>query len=418
MYQKINEDSEIFDFLQEATLDGIWYWDLEDLEHEWMSPKFWKTFGYDPKEKKHAASEWQSLVHKKDLSLVKDNFNRHLKDPKHPFDQVIRYRHRNGTTIWVRCRGFAIRDNDGKPIRMLGAHMNVTKLMKSQHEMNRLKNEYEKVFNGTQDALFLIKVKDKRQFQFIRNNQSHQKITGISQSMIAGKTPYELLGREAGEAVVDHYQNCVDKETTVTYEESLELPSGKRLWNTTLTPIFSDNKVTHIVGSAVDITEQRALENELVRRANYDALTGLANRDFLTNKIEECTQNLNKKFVFLFIDLDGFKEINDSYGHAIGDQVLKEVANRLKHSIDTDDFVARLGGDEFVIIKCDLYNLDAIDGFKESILKTLTKPIYHEGKTLHINASIGFSRFPQDGLDYDQLAHHADRAMYVMKEKQ
>ena len=127
LYALVQRGSFIFDFIQEGSLDGVWYWDLQKPEHEWMSPRFWETLGYDPREKKHLASEWQQLIDPDDLKTAIQNFEEHCKDPNHPYDQIVRYRHRNGSIVWVRCRGLAIRDAEGKPIRMLGAHTDITK---------------------------------------------------------------------------------------------------------------------------------------------------------------------------------------------------------------------------------------------------------------------------------------------------
>ena len=126
LYDLIKTDSSIFEFFEKGSLDGIWYWDLEKPENEWMSPQFWTTLGYDPCGKKHLASEWQDLIHPDDLRIALENFNAHCSNPNHPYDQVVRYRHKNGSTVWVRCRGIAIRDENGKPIRMLGAHNELT----------------------------------------------------------------------------------------------------------------------------------------------------------------------------------------------------------------------------------------------------------------------------------------------------
>lgn len=131
LYELIQHDSSVFDFLQEATLDGIWYWDLVHPEHEWMSPEFWLQLGYSPAEKQHLASEWQDLIHPDDLVEAKKNLERHLANPAHPFDLIVRYTKKNGLTAWVRCRGLAIRDQYDQPIRMLGAHIDVTKLMET-----------------------------------------------------------------------------------------------------------------------------------------------------------------------------------------------------------------------------------------------------------------------------------------------
>lgn len=129
LYELIQDDPVVFDFLQKAMQDGIWYWDLINPEHEWMSPEFWRVLGYAPQQKQHLASEWQELIHPDDLELAKINLEKHLANPAHPYDQVVRYTKKQGQTVWVRCRGLAIRDQFDQPIRMLGAHMDVTQFM-------------------------------------------------------------------------------------------------------------------------------------------------------------------------------------------------------------------------------------------------------------------------------------------------
>ena len=128
LYALIRRDSSIFEFLQQYSLDGLWYWDLETPENEWLSPEFWELLGYDPAEKKHLASEWQNLIHPEDLKDALRNVEAHCKDPSHLYDQVVRYRHKDGSTVWVRCRGVAIRNRSGSPVRLLGAHNDLTQL--------------------------------------------------------------------------------------------------------------------------------------------------------------------------------------------------------------------------------------------------------------------------------------------------
>ncbi|MBU1369897.1 MAG: PAS domain-containing protein, partial [Bacteroidetes bacterium] len=122
LYGLIKTDESIFDFIQESALDGLWYWDLEKPENEWMNAKFWTVLGYDPDEMPHKSNAWQSIINQDDLKLASDNLTQHWENPEHPYDQVVRYTHKNGSMVWIRCRGMAIRDKNGKPIRMLGAH--------------------------------------------------------------------------------------------------------------------------------------------------------------------------------------------------------------------------------------------------------------------------------------------------------
>lgn len=132
LYDLVKREDTIFEFLQLGSLDGLWYWDLENPENEWMSPEFWRLFGIDPATREHRAEEWQDLIHPDDLALALDNFNKHLADPDHPYDQIVRYRHAEGHMVTVRCRGLAIRDETGKPVRMLGAHNDLTQLRASE----------------------------------------------------------------------------------------------------------------------------------------------------------------------------------------------------------------------------------------------------------------------------------------------
>lgn len=147
LYSRLKSSDDIFEFLISGSLDGVWYWNIDNPIDEWMSPKFWEILGYDPKEKKHLSSEWQDLINQDDLKVALNNFKSHCEDPNVPYDQIVRYKHKNGSTVWVRCRGIAIRDERGKAIRMLGAHNDVTSLknaeFKSYHdELTSLYNRH------------------------------------------------------------------------------------------------------------------------------------------------------------------------------------------------------------------------------------------------------------------------------------
>jgi PAS domain S-box-containing protein len=157
LYELIQKDRSIFEFLQQGSLDGIWYWDIENPESEWMSPRFWELLGFDYKKMKSLASEWQDLIHPDDLQVALTNFTKHCQDPNHPYDQVVRYRHKDGSTVWVRCRGIAIRDNTGKPIRMLGAHTDLTQLKHTEEQLKQKTIELEETNKNLRDALNQIK---------------------------------------------------------------------------------------------------------------------------------------------------------------------------------------------------------------------------------------------------------------------
>lgn len=132
----IKTDDSISQFIEQSCIDGMWYWDLEQPDIEWMSERFWTTLGYDPAEKAHLASEWQEIIHPDDAQLALANAQKHFADPDHPYDQVVRYRHKNGHTVWIRCRGIAIRNSENQPTRMLGAHTDITALKQQEEKLH------------------------------------------------------------------------------------------------------------------------------------------------------------------------------------------------------------------------------------------------------------------------------------------
>jgi len=168
----------------------------------------------------------------------------------------------------------------------------------------------------------------------------------------------------------------------------------------------------------IEIARREAAENKLVFIANHDNVTGLANRTLLDQELasaKKLHQKANTKFAILFIDLDGFKVVNDEYGHDVGDQLLKLVADLLKRAIRNTDFVARFGGDEFVIL---LNNLDTIDHGKrlaDTVLKKLSQVTAIDDKPVQISASIGIAMYPDDGTTSEELLKCADLLMYQAK---
>lgn len=147
LYELIKKDMTIFEFIQESSLDGLWYWDLEKPENEWMNAKFWKTLGYDTNEMPHKSDAWKNIINRDDLKVALDNFNKHMENPSHPYDQIVRYTHKDGSTVWIRCRGLIIRNSEGKPLRMIGAHHDITSQKTDEIELKKSKEELEHVKN-------------------------------------------------------------------------------------------------------------------------------------------------------------------------------------------------------------------------------------------------------------------------------
>lgn len=155
-YQKIQKDKLIFDFLETNSLDGIWYWDMENPENEWLSPRFWEVLGYSHKEKKHLVSQWQELIFPEDLEKTIENFNKHYEDSNYPYDQIVRYKHKKGHTVWIRCRGNIIRDEKGKPLRMIGVHNDITIQKINEEKSNSKSNVLKAILDSSLNGIMAL----------------------------------------------------------------------------------------------------------------------------------------------------------------------------------------------------------------------------------------------------------------------
>ncbi|GAA0786664.1 sensor domain-containing protein [Marinobacterium sediminicola] len=185
---------------------------------------------------------------------------------------------------------------------------------------------------------------------------------------------------------------------------------------------FFDNKdrLQGYVSLMSDITTLKQHQRQLERIAHFDGLTGLPNRTLLADRLQQAmvmSQRHHSNIAILFIDLDGFKAINDSFSHAVGDKLLVKVAQRMKQLIRQEDTLARLGGDEFVAVLVDLEQNESSLPVIRRLLETVAEPVRIDGLELKVSASIGVSFYPQhDSLDADQLLRQADQAMYQSKQ--
>ena len=278
LYELIKTDASIFDFIQESSLDGLWYWDLEQPEEEWMNPKFWSVLGYDHRKMPHKASAWKDIIYPEDLKLAMDEITKHFKNPDHPYDQTVRYTHKNGSTVWIRCRGLAIRDKHDKPLRMLGAHQEITELKNKELKNKELKLEQ----NTTQ----------------LRNTQQISKIGSWeldlkTNEVIWTEELYNMYGFDPGLPppvyteqmklfTAESWENLTSsvdttRETGIPYElEELRTirKDGSNGWIWARgEAVFDTNKeIIGLQGVAQDITEKKILELEkeaLIKRLNY-----------------------------------------------------------------------------------------------------------------------------------------------------
>jgi diguanylate cyclase (GGDEF)-like protein/PAS domain S-box-containing protein len=189
-------------------------------------------------------------------------------------------------------------------------------------------------------------------------------------------------------------------------------------WFNIAAVLGSTSTVTHFVGVLTDISERKASQARIEHMAQHDPLTDLPNRMLLADRLQQAiahAQRANRRLAVLFVDLDHFKHINDSLGHATGDRVLIEMSRRLVSNVRASDTVARLSGDEFVVVLPDAGGVEGVVRVVAGITRSIAEPIQIDGHRIRLSSSIGVSLFPKDGQDESALLTNADHAMYHAK---
>ncbi len=252
-------------------------------------------------------------------------------------------------------------------------------------------------------------------------NEAFCVLTGYTKEDVIGKTPIILRsGRHEPFFYTQIDQDLATegswrgeiwnkKKSGEEYAEYLRIDSIRN----------ANGEIENYIGIFSDITEHKKQQEQLHHMANYDPLTNLPNRHLymtLAQQMLGFAKRKGSKAVIAFLDLDGFKLINDNYGHEMGDRILKKVAERLEEQLRQSDTVARMGGDEFVILLSDVIEQMDVQPLLERILKSLKEPFTVNNISMTIGASIGVAFYPDDNEDIDMLIRYADMAMYRSKE--
>ena len=258
-------------------------------------------------------------------------------------------------------------------------------------------------------------------------NPAFERITGYPAAEALGRPMSFLLGRDVDQAGVPEVERALREQREGHAVLRNYRKDGTLFWNEFYAaPVRSESgEVTHFVGVMNDVTEAKQYEEQLSHQANFDSLTGLANRNLLQDRLQQAIVTARREgrtVATVFLDVDHFKLVNDSFGHRVGDELLQKVAGRLKSCVRESDTVARLGGDEFVLVL--QARADGESGSLESditvvmnkLLSNVSMPLWLGNRQLRPTCSIGVSIYPQDGENADTLLRNADAAMYRAKE--
>ena len=392
--------------------DEFWDWNIRDNSLYRLGAN--QLFGQGSLETM-STDEWRNnSVHPDDLPRVQKLLQEHIVGHAEIYDSEHRIRGANGDWVWVRSRGKVVeRDESGSPLRMAGTARDITAIRRAERE-RRVALE---VLRSMSEAVAVIDL----DFAFISVNPSFSRITGYSEEEVTGQNSsmldssqhspdfyrrvrdiLERTGHWAGEM----WQRRKDDEEFLGWIEMSEVRDSLGMRS-------------HFVAVVNDITDKKRAEQELRYLANYDTLTGLPNRALLSERLGRAiirARRQETRVAVLFLDLDRFKDINDSLGHAAGDRLLKAAAARLQSTVSASDTVARLGGDEFTVVLEDVESLVAVERMARDILTAFSTPLEVDDRhDVSITPSLGISLYPDHALVPTDLLKFADTAMYQAK---
>lgn len=253
-------------------------------------------------------------------------------------------------------------------------------------------------------------------------NKRFSEVSGYPKEEIIGKNPRFLKSGQTPYEVYKHMWDTISAGDEWKGEMLNRKKDGSLFWEEALISPIKDSlgKVTHFVAVKRDITEHKQEMDEVWRQANYDVLTNLPNRNLFEDRLENAValaEREGRKLALLFIDLDGFKNVNDTYGHETGDLLLKATAERLQSHLRHSDTAARIGGDEFVIILQDSQSIEAVENVARKILDEVSKELVIQDHKVQVTASVGICVMPRDCTTSNDLLRFSDIAMYGAKQK-
>jgi len=321
--------------------------------------------------------------------------------------------HRNAKGEDIPCEIRLVRLPAQGRVLIRGSLTDITERKRAQAQMRKLSSALE----STADMVMITNSSGIIEYV----NQAFETTTGYSSAEITGKTPRAIKSgkhdrafyKNLWESILggNNYQDVLinrKKDGTLYYEEK------------TITPLKDpEGNITSFVSTGKDISERMRLQERLHYLAHHDELTTLPNRAMFIDRLEQALHHAKRHqraLAVMFLDLDRFKNINDTLGHDLGDALLQDFAQRLCHCLREGDTVARLGGDEFTILLEDMADVSDTTSLAEKILGALSAPFILDSQELFVTTSIGISVYPDDGHDVRTLLKNADTAMYRAKD--
>jgi diguanylate cyclase (GGDEF)-like protein/PAS domain S-box-containing protein len=338
-----------------------------------------------------------------------------IEKPARPLESLWQHVKADGTVIDVSVFSVDLQ-YEGRRARLLAA-VDITKARQAESELRRTREFLDTVIENVPAMLF---VKEPVDHKYMLINRAGEKLLGMTRGELIGKNDFDLLPKEEAEISFARERDVLHAgRTEVLAEEEIRTKdNGVRLVTTRRLPILDEKGAPqYLLGVAEDITERKRAEARIAHLAHHDALTELPNRAAFTAHLARTIEQFAadcENFALMFLDLDRFKEINDIFGHAVGDALLQELARRLQE-VAEGAFLARLGGDEFTFVVESGPQPEAAAALADRLIAATAQEFVLGDHSLRTGLSIGIAVFPNDGADASTLLSNADAALYRAK---
>lgn len=391
---------------------GNWELDIPSNKLTWSDEVF-RIFEIDKSRFEATYETFLSTIHPEERDAINDAYTRSLED-RTPYDITHRLVMPDGRIKYVHERCETFYNSEGKPIRSIGTVQDITERKQAEEKLELASLVY-------QNSSEAILVTDENN-NIVATNQAFTKLTGFDEQEVLGKSPRILSSGRHGNEFYRAMWASLNNTGRWQGELWNRRKNGETYpeWLTIDTIYKEDGSLHRRVALFQDISEKKKAEEELLSHANYDQLTLLPNRRLFNDRLEQEIRKSHRdkcRTALLFIDLDHFKDVNDTLGHDIGDKLLIEAAGRIKSCVRDYDTVARLGGDEFTVILSKLEDTSDVARIAQSIIDNLSQPFHLASSESFISASIGIAICPDDGTKTGDLIKYADQALYVAKDE-
>jgi diguanylate cyclase (GGDEF)-like protein/PAS domain S-box-containing protein len=378
--------------------------------------RYIEIYGLSPDVVKPGLAFRELLLHRKERGLFQGDIDEYRRELREALAEKATHSR-------------TVQTGDGRSIRIVtqrmanggwvATHEDITERRQAVMELERTKMFLDTVIENAPVTVFAKEVQNQR---YILVNRAFEELWGISRDEVMGKTAYDLFPERTADMVfardvelLEHPGQLI--HTTHQVETSR---NGTRLVSSRRIAIRGDDgKPQYLLGVVEDVTERARADERIKYMAHHDLLTGLSNRALFMEKIEEAGARLRRRgetFTVFMLDLDRFKNVNDSLGHPEGDVLLKETARRLKSALRETDILARLGGDEFAILQAgEASQREDARALADRIVAIIAEPYDINGNKIDIQTSIGIALAPEDGIEPGELMKKADLALYRMK---